>query len=58
MVIGAGFIGLEVAATACQLGNDVVVLEGGPAPLIRGLGAEMGAAIGRDAHRPRGRSAL
>ena len=46
VVIGAGFIGLEVAATARQLGNDVVVLEGGPAPLIRGLGDEMGAAIG------------
>ncbi len=46
VVIGAGFIGLEVAATAVQLGNDVVVLEGAPAPLIRGLGAEMGAAIG------------
>ncbi len=46
VVIGAGFIGLEVAATAVQLGNEVVVLEGGPAPLIRGLGAEMGAVIG------------
>ena len=46
VVIGAGFIGLEVAATARQLGNDVIVLEGAEAPLIRGLGAEMGAAIG------------
>ena len=46
VVIGAGFIGLEVAATARQLGNDVTVLEGAPAPLMRGLGAEMGAAIG------------
>jgi NADPH-dependent 2,4-dienoyl-CoA reductase/sulfur reductase-like enzyme len=46
VVIGAGFIGLEVAATARQLDNEVIVLEGGPAPLIRGLGAEMGAAIG------------
>ena len=46
VVIGAGFIGLEVAATALQLGNEVVVLEGAPAPLIRGLGAEMGAVIG------------
>lgn len=45
VVIGAGFIGLEVAATATQLGNDVVVLEGGPAPLMRALGAEMGAAV-------------
>jgi NADPH-dependent 2,4-dienoyl-CoA reductase/sulfur reductase-like enzyme len=44
VVIGAGFIGLEVAATARRLGNSVVVLEGAPAPLIRGLGAQMGAA--------------
>ena len=44
VVIGAGFIGLEVAATARVLGNAVVVLEGAPSPLIRGLGTEMGAA--------------
>ena len=44
-VIGAGFIGLEVAATATQLGAFVTVLEGAPAPLIRGLGAEMGTAV-------------
>jgi NADPH-dependent 2,4-dienoyl-CoA reductase/sulfur reductase-like enzyme len=43
-VIGAGFIGLEVAATAREVGNEVVVLEGAPAPLMRGLGADMGAA--------------
>ncbi len=53
VVIGAGFIGLEVAATAKQLGNEVTVLEGGPAPLMRGLGAEMGAAIG-SLHEARG----
>ncbi len=45
VVIGAGFIGLEAAATAKTLGNDVIVLEGASAPLIRGLGAEMGEAI-------------
>lgn len=45
VVIGAGFIGLEVAATARELGNDVLVLEGAPAPLVRALGAEMGAAV-------------
>ena len=45
VVIGAGFIGLEVAATAHELGNDVTVLEGAPAPLIRALGGEMGAAV-------------
>ncbi|MBU6315490.1 MAG: FAD-dependent oxidoreductase [Acidobacteria bacterium] len=44
VVIGAGFIGLEVAATARQKGCTVTVLEGAPAPLIRGLGAEMGIA--------------
>jgi NADPH-dependent 2,4-dienoyl-CoA reductase/sulfur reductase-like enzyme len=45
VVIGAGFIGLEVAATARARGHMVTVLEGAPAPLIRGLGAEMGEAI-------------
>lgn len=43
-VIGAGFIGLEVAATARTLGCSVTVLEGAPSPLIRGLGVEMGLA--------------
>ena len=43
-VIGAGFIGLEVAATARTLGCSVTVLEGAPSPLIRGLGVEMGIA--------------
>jgi NADPH-dependent 2,4-dienoyl-CoA reductase/sulfur reductase-like enzyme len=44
-VIGAGFIGLEVAATAHELGNDVIVLESASAPLTRALGGEMGAAV-------------
>jgi NADPH-dependent 2,4-dienoyl-CoA reductase/sulfur reductase-like enzyme len=44
LVIGAGFIGLEVAATAHSLGCPVTVLEAAEAPLIRGLGAEMGRA--------------
>ena len=43
VVIGAGFIGLEVAATARAKGCTVTVLEGLSAPLVRGLGAEMGA---------------
>ncbi len=46
VVIGAGFIGLEAAATAKKRGADVTVLEGLEAPLIRAMGAEMGAAIG------------
>jgi NADPH-dependent 2,4-dienoyl-CoA reductase/sulfur reductase-like enzyme len=46
VVIGAGFIGLEAAATATKRGAKVTVLEGLEAPLIRALGPEMGAAIG------------
>lgn len=49
VVIGAGFIGLEAAATASKRGAKVTVLEGLEAPLIRALGAEMGSAIG-DVH--------
>lgn len=45
VVIGAGFIGLEAASTARQRGCQVTVLEGAPAPLMRGLGAEMGEAV-------------
>jgi NADPH-dependent 2,4-dienoyl-CoA reductase/sulfur reductase-like enzyme len=44
VVIGAGFIGLEAAATAVARGCAVTVLEGLPAPLIRGLGEDMGTA--------------
>ena len=53
VVIGAGFIGLEAAATASAAGCTVTVLEGFDAPLMRGLGAEMGQAIG-DVHRRHG----
>ena len=53
VVIGAGFIGLEAAATATKRGATVTVLEGLDAPLIRALGAEMGSAIG-DVHARNG----
>jgi NADPH-dependent 2,4-dienoyl-CoA reductase/sulfur reductase-like enzyme len=45
VVVGAGFIGLEVAASARQLEVDVTVIEALPLPLERAVGAEMGAAI-------------
>jgi NADPH-dependent 2,4-dienoyl-CoA reductase/sulfur reductase-like enzyme len=45
VIVGAGFIGLEVAATAKQRGCTVTVLEGAPAPLVRALGTEMGIAV-------------
>ncbi|CCH88323.1 Ferredoxin reductase [Modestobacter italicus] len=43
VVIGAGFIGAEVASTARALGLDVTVLEAMPVPLAGPLGADMGA---------------
>jgi 3-phenylpropionate/trans-cinnamate dioxygenase ferredoxin reductase subunit len=41
-IIGAGFIGLEVAATARALGCTVTVLELAPAPLMRAVMPEIG----------------
>jgi len=51
LVIGAGFIGAEVAAVARERGLDVTVIEALDVPLERALGREMGlvaAAIHRD----------
>jgi NADPH-dependent 2,4-dienoyl-CoA reductase/sulfur reductase-like enzyme len=44
VVVGGGFIGSEVAATASQLGTTVTVLEALPVPLGRVLGGDIGAA--------------
>lgn len=43
VVVGAGFIGAEVAATARTLGLEVTMIESLPQPLSRVLGDEMGA---------------
>jgi NADPH-dependent 2,4-dienoyl-CoA reductase/sulfur reductase-like enzyme len=53
VVIGAGFIGAEVAATARQRGLDVVVVEALPVPMVRGLGPELGA-VCAELHRDHG----
>jgi len=53
VVIGAGFIGAEVAASARTQGLDVSVLEMAPVPLGRALGEEMGQ-IYAEIHRERG----
>lgn len=50
VVIGAGFIGMEVAASARELGLDVSVVETLPTPLLRGLGTELGAVISNRFH--------
>jgi NADPH-dependent 2,4-dienoyl-CoA reductase/sulfur reductase-like enzyme len=41
-VIGGGFVGLEVAATATELGVQVTVIEVAPVPLARVLGDDVG----------------
>jgi 3-phenylpropionate/trans-cinnamate dioxygenase ferredoxin reductase subunit len=46
VVVGAGFIGSEVAATCSGLGAQVTVVEALPVPLARVLGDRMGAACG------------
>ncbi|MCW2752336.1 MAG: thcD1, partial [Aeromicrobium sp.] len=45
VVIGAGFIGSEVASGAKKRGVDVTVVEALPTPLVRATGAFMGSAI-------------
>ena len=42
LLIGAGFIGAEVAASARQLGKEVLMIEAAPVPLSRALGPEVG----------------
>ncbi len=53
VVIGAGFIGAEVAATCRTRGLDVTVLEALPHPMVRGLGPDLGAVIAA-VHRDHG----
>lgn len=52
-VIGAGWIGSEVAASARQMGADVVLVDPAPVPLQRVLGHEIGAVF-RDLHATNG----
>jgi 3-phenylpropionate/trans-cinnamate dioxygenase ferredoxin reductase component len=44
-IVGGGFIGLEVASVARQLGCEVTVIEMAPAPLAVVLGTELGAFV-------------
>ncbi|MDA8310884.1 MAG: FAD-dependent oxidoreductase [Actinomycetota bacterium] len=46
VVVGAGFIGSEVASTCAGLGCAVTVLEAMPTPLEPAVGAEIGHALG------------
>lgn len=53
VVVGGGWIGLEVAAVARERGGEVTVLEAGPMPLVRVLGPEIAPVI-TDLHRDHG----
>jgi NADPH-dependent 2,4-dienoyl-CoA reductase/sulfur reductase-like enzyme len=52
-VVGAGFIGSEVASTCRERGLEVVVIEALPVPLVRAIGPAMGQVIA-DLHRQHG----
>jgi NADPH-dependent 2,4-dienoyl-CoA reductase/sulfur reductase-like enzyme len=53
VVVGAGFIGAEVAATCRARHLDVTVLEALPTPMVRGLGPVLGDVLAR-LHRAHG----
>jgi 3-phenylpropionate/trans-cinnamate dioxygenase ferredoxin reductase subunit len=53
VVVGAGWIGAEVAASARQKGLDVALVEAAAVPLERVLGPEVGA-VYAEAHRDHG----
>jgi 3-phenylpropionate/trans-cinnamate dioxygenase ferredoxin reductase component len=46
VVVGAGFIGAEVAATCRGRGLSVTILEALPSPMVRGLGPMLGDVLG------------
>ena len=53
LLVGAGFIGAEVAASARKLGKEVLMVEALQVPLQRALGREVGE-IYAEIHRSRG----
>lgn len=53
VVVGAGFIGAEAAASASMTGAQVTMLEVLPVPLGRALGDQVGAILG-EIHRAKG----
>jgi 3-phenylpropionate/trans-cinnamate dioxygenase ferredoxin reductase component len=53
LLVGAGFIGAEVGASARTLGKEVLMVESAPVPLARALGEEVGR-VYADIHRDHG----
>ncbi|MEU8258695.1 FAD-dependent oxidoreductase [Micromonospora inaquosa] len=46
VIVGAGFIGTEIACAARRRGVAATVVEAAPAPLLRAVGAEFGPVLG------------
>jgi NADPH-dependent 2,4-dienoyl-CoA reductase/sulfur reductase-like enzyme len=53
VLIGGGFIGCEVASSACSLGLEVTVVEPMARPMLRAIGSELAAAM-QDLHQAAG----
>jgi len=53
LLVGAGFIGAEVGASARALGKEVLMVEAAPVPLSRAFGEEVGH-VYADIHRDHG----
>jgi NADPH-dependent 2,4-dienoyl-CoA reductase/sulfur reductase-like enzyme len=53
VIVGAGFVGAEVAAVASGLGVRVTLLEAGPLPLAQAIGEQAGRVLART-HRDHG----
>jgi NADPH-dependent 2,4-dienoyl-CoA reductase/sulfur reductase-like enzyme len=53
LVVGAGFLGSEVASTAASLGHQVLLVEATAGPMLGALGPEL-SAYAAGAHRSRG----
>ncbi len=50
VIVGAGFVGAEVAAVARGLGVEVTLLEAGPVPLAAAVGEQAGRWLARSHH--------
>ncbi len=51
VLIGSGWIGMEVAASARALGNEVTILERDPIPLANAIGDELGSFLANEQTR-------
>lgn len=47
IIVGAGFIGSEIASSAKKRGANVTIVEAAPVPLVRAVGEAVGEAISR-----------